>query len=714
MKRKWQIQGTARHAWKHAVLAVGLSAAVWLAYYPSLGHGPRADQWCILLDTVDQHSFFDVLAHTYSYSRTRMILPGDYHLFRPMLFVLFSAEKALFGYHFALWQAAGILLHCLVLHLLLLLLLRINELTGKTKAADGQGRWLSPRMWKRAIFCSLVLYFGLNCAVVEMVIWTHINGYILFVVFVLGSMLLLLEGVADREMLGQKRGWLLGAAWFLALLSAFTYEIGQFYAVIAGIVVAAALFKRGEARRSLVVFTAFLAILFLYRMANFLDQRVHADRLPDVSLVTILERIGSRSTLEHAVRYLLYEAVQPFFPCCVDWRLGSRLQIPEAAAARWWDWNGSPTLIVSYVLLGGMAGLTLTGLRRLRTAEHKKIRLTVTLLALGLFALHMAITVLGRMNLRPSPRILSNNSYYTYIPFLFLLLGVSAIWSFPASEQTAARTKMWNSLCAVVFTGLVILSVVSAVKVHAINAKGRDDSAGFIRRIALIERFIRHHRKEADFSLAFDLESCSVIGTQYGVPITTILFQRYINSTNPKYVICFPDGKPSMMTYHLWQQSRGLRSYLCPELVALGNSYIFYRVEGWYYGVIHWDGCFDPSRRDHAYLIKAPTLEEAKRQQLAKLEEAEADIQVGRFYPPDMPIHLLEEGYKGFNLIAAVGRVYAIPQGEGAFNLERIRRYNYSSQFSGPTPESVREQITSFHRQGGKEEATPRHNGVIH
>jgi hypothetical protein len=681
-----------------AVLVVGLSAAVWLAYYPSLSHPPRADQWCILLDTVDQHQFFSLVAHTYSYSRTRMICPGDYHLFRPMLFALFSAEKALFGNHFASWQATGILLHCLVLYLLLLLLLRIHEIAGKGKASDASRRCLSPRMGTRAVSYALVIYFGLNCAVVEMVMWSHINGYILFVVFVLGSMSLLLEGIADSETLGRKRGWLLAAAWLLALLSAFTYELGQFYAVIAGMLAAAVLYQRGKARLGLVVFTAFLGILLLYRTANFLDQRAHADRLPDESLATILERIGSGSTLAHAVRYLLYEAVQPFFPCCVDWSFGPRLRIPEAEAARWLDWKGCPTLIASYVLLGGMAGLTLMGLRRLMAADHTKMGLIVALLGFSLFALHMAITVLGRMNLRPSPLMLSNNSYYTYIPFLFLLLGVSALWSLLASAPTAAWTKVRSSLCAVVFTGFVILSLVSAVKVYAINAKGREDSAGFIRQIALIERFIRHHRREADFSLAFDLESCNVIGTQYGVPITTILFQRYLNATNPKYVICFPKGEPYMTTYDEWRQSCGLRSRLCPELVSVGSYYNFYRVEGRYYGVMHWDGWFDPSRSDHAYLIKAPTLEEARLQQNAKLAEIDADILIRRFFPQDLPIDLLEEGFKGFNLIAAAGRVYAIPQEEGAFNLEELRRSGSSAKFSGPTLESVREQIRKLHR----------------
>ena len=96
-----------------AVLA-GLFVAVALAYGPSLKHAPRADQWCFLVDTLDDHTFLDTFRHSYSYNRTRQVAPGDTDLFRPLLFALLSAEKAVFGGHLAGVQSVGIVLHCAI------------------------------------------------------------------------------------------------------------------------------------------------------------------------------------------------------------------------------------------------------------------------------------------------------------------------------------------------------------------------------------------------------------------------------------------------------------------------------------------------------------------------------------------------------------------------------------------------------------------------
>jgi hypothetical protein len=51
---------------------------------------------------------------------------------------------------------------------------------------------------------------------------------------------------------------------------------------------------------------------------------------------------------------------------------------------------------------------------------------------------------------------------------------------------------------------------------------------------------------------------------------------------------------------------------------------------------------------------------------------------------------LLEEGYRGFNLITYDRTIYAIPQAEGAFELERIRRDQYTRWFSGKSLDEVK------------------------
>ena len=116
--------------WRRLGVAAILFTSIWFTYRSSLAHAPRSDQWSFLLDTIDQRGFVETFRHTYSYNRTREAGPGDYQLFRPVLFAFLSAEKALFDNNFAGWQWVGIILHFLAAYLALQVMLRIQRLVG--------------------------------------------------------------------------------------------------------------------------------------------------------------------------------------------------------------------------------------------------------------------------------------------------------------------------------------------------------------------------------------------------------------------------------------------------------------------------------------------------------------------------------------------------------------------------------------------------------
>lgn len=54
---------------------------------------------------------------------------------------------------------------------------------------------------------------------------------------------------------------------------------------------------------------------------------------------------------------------------------------------------------------------------------------------------------------------------------------------------------------------------------------------------------------------------------------------------------------------------------------------------------------------------------------------------------------LLEQNYRGFNLVSFRGRVYAIPQPEGAFEIEKIEKHGYSRSFQGNSSQEVKKDI---------------------
>jgi hypothetical protein len=142
----------------HAGLTFGLLALICTAYRPSLRHTHRADDWCFHLDTIDLFGFLDIFILIYLYNCTRMVLPGDYQLFRPVLFAMLSAQEALFGNDFTSWQSVGIGLHCVAVLLFLRLLLQFHRLAAPIASEDNRPRaWITERRLFLGLgFCNLL------------------------------------------------------------------------------------------------------------------------------------------------------------------------------------------------------------------------------------------------------------------------------------------------------------------------------------------------------------------------------------------------------------------------------------------------------------------------------------------------------------------------------------------------------------------------------
>jgi hypothetical protein len=539
-----------------------LLALLWLVYTPSLEHTSRSDQWCYLLDTIDQHTFWDIFAHSYSYNRTRRIDPGDSDLFRPLLFAVLAAEKALFAADFAADQAVGILLHWSVTCLLLLLLRTILAFAAGTigTASPSSMSWTS-----RLLPYGICLFFALNKSVQELVIWSHLHGYLLFLILLLASLTLLLH-YARRPV-----SWtsaLLWGSWTLALLSAFTYELGQFYAVLAGMFLAATA-PRGTSRgKRLALCSLFASIMVLYQGTDRLDRWIHREQFrPEDVRAQIKERAFSKETVVHSERFLAYTVAQPFFPSLWEAALGKDRVIMDEV--RWGPEHFrhfTPALLVSILTAVLATGLGLSGFARLILLRDKP-SLLIFLFALGLYGLYLAMTVLGRMNIRPDPHCLSSNSYYAHMGLLLALVPIGTLW------QSAGRSRAAAACQIALLVGLIALSCYSAPPaVWRLNESVARDLKAFREPIAAVQTLIERHRNEADFSLSFDLDSCRAIGTSHGVPITTILFKRYLKSSSPKYVIHSRDGELSMMRYEEWQATHDAYRSKCRISTVPGPS----------------------------------------------------------------------------------------------------------------------------------------------
>lgn len=533
-----------------------LLALLWVVYAPSLEHTPRADQWCYLVDTIDQHTFWDIFSHSYSYNRTRRIMPGDTDLYRPLLFAVLAAEKAFFAADFVASQAVGIFLHWGVTCVLLLLLRTILVFTTRTPetASPPQPSWIT-----QLLPYGVCLFFALNKSVQELVIWSHLHGYLVFLMLLLASLTLLLR-YARRPVAWKSP--LLWGSWILALLAAFTYELGQFYAVLAGLFLAAVLPRGTGARRRFALCSLFAAVMILYQGADQLDRRIHRGQFqPETIRARIKERAFTKATLEHSRRFVAYTVGQPFFPSLMEGALGGdRVVMGEATWTLGHFTNKSststlvPTFNIAYgsgkqeqfvrlplVLIASLGtallavGLGLLGLVRL-ILERKWSCLGMLLLTLGLYGVYLAMTVLGRMNIRPGPHCLSTNSYYGHMGLLLALAPIFALWQ-AVGRSRAVALAQWALLL-----GMIALTCYNAPAVRRLNEFVANDCKGCRDQIAALHEFIERHKNESDFSIGLDLAASDPVGWQYQFPIPTIVFKRWFNP-NPKYLVALRDGQ---------------------------------------------------------------------------------------------------------------------------------------------------------------------------
>jgi hypothetical protein len=605
--------------WLRASAVVLLFMLLQLAYAPSLDHGPRQDQWPFLIDTMDTDGFLDNVAHCYSYNRTRVVGTGDYQLFRPLLFALLSAEKALFGNHFSWWQSVGISLHCLVVFLLLLVLLQVHRLltVGDEQAERTKG-WFSEERLLKWLAWALVLFFSLNVSIIEMVIWSHINGYLLFMVFALGSLLLSLRLLGHPEPFGRRRAALLVGAFLLVLLAAFTWEIGQFFAVVLGAVLALAANRNGRRIGALGVFALFASVFLMYQGINFLDRLAHPGEA-DVTLAQVAQEAAHCQTLEHARRYILYTAVQPFLPSRIWWEFtqsdSGRVAILEPILT-WKTFSPRrPIQAVSMAVLGALLVLATRGGARLLTHDDKGRKFLILSLPLSLFVLHGGTTVLGRMNIRPGPLALYCNSYYAYLPLLSLLIALYGVCACAVSG-TRVRRSTALPVYLILLVGLVILSAHGGRKVHAINVAVREAMRPLLDVSNCVQRFIDRHKHEPDFSIAFDETVFTLrLNECHGLSPTLVLFRRYLNNHHPRYLFTLKKG---VLTTYCADDSgataKNTRSQVYPDLVKVGTTWNFYYFDGWYYGIALSDGFFCPRGKHYPGAIKARTLRDVESQ----------------------------------------------------------------------------------------------------
>jgi hypothetical protein len=79
--------------------------------------------------------------------------------------------------------------------------------------------------------------------------------------------------------------------------------------------------------------------------------------------------------------------------------------------------------------------------------------------------------------------------------------------------------------------------------VRRVNLETADRLEYMAKPIRTVNQFVREHKHEHDFSLAIDYKRSEAIPYRSAVPITDVVFIRWLNVNAPKYRLSYRYGK---------------------------------------------------------------------------------------------------------------------------------------------------------------------------
>ncbi len=483
--------------WQWLGFAV-IACFVLLAYYPSLMHVARGDQMMYLGEVAPFNGFKELAIDTYDLNRHRTIAPGDELLFRPIVYFVLGAEKFFFGYHFMGWQLVGLLLHLGVIWQMLRLLLAVRP---SIEAVVATG------------------FFALLFTNMEMVIWQHINSYMVFVICLLFA-LRHIYALSVQKAAESWRVWGIAGAMLIAV---FTYEPANIFALM---VVALLWYQAPQYRRQL----WFIALpVALYALASWGNIAIHQYTISESQAIKDgFHPIRSSQQLIVAFLFWVYAGL---FPTQLDMLFGARNMIKEGAG-----------LINPLNLTNGVVWATLVVLaggcwsffrRSWKAISHQRLFLC---LLIGMVIVYTAVIVLGRISSRGLLNVLRVDLYYSYIcwalliPIAYILIDVSLL-------------RLWQR-CLI---GLCLSVVIAANALLLFNANDRQmrENNQISVLVTTLDLLIQERGQEADFSFfVADNYPGNYVYPEYRkvtdepnrmYSFAEILYPQYFTRNNPKY-----------------------------------------------------------------------------------------------------------------------------------------------------------------------------------
>lgn len=494
-------------------------------YYHSLFHAPRADQLLYLHQTLDGGTLWGLLRRTYALNRSPAL--GDQALFRPLLYAVLAVERWAWGYEFRLWQATSLAVHVAVV----------------LSLYQHVGRLLGPA--SRLSF-ALALFFGVLYAGMELVVWHHIIGYLVF------SLCLVRAGLAWQQLLqpgaepAHRRAAVALPLW--CGVGAFSYELGNVVAVLFAVSLAwasqRAALEPAAVRRARRAALVLLLVPLAYASWSAIDYQRRfgfGHGAPD----------GERHLLMlagAALRLSSAWAGAIWLPASLHMSINDRMRSHGISGfsdvvSGLWLCVGSGLLLV---VVSCAAGLSWS---RRRTAGAGPGLIQAA--ALGLLgAAYTAIIALGRSAREGVTQTLYSSPYYTYIFGLIMIMALAQLLARDgAARPGESPTRRAAALERGLVIGLLCIGLLSAQQTWAMNAHLRFQyGRPRLQLIDAVQRLLRQHSGEDDLSLSVSSE-CE------GQQLLT-WFARYDDQREPRLL--------SVLYPHLIRERGGKYQLDCP------------------------------------------------------------------------------------------------------------------------------------------------------
>lgn len=456
-------------------------AIVFSVYYDALFQGPRADQLIYLYQVADHPSLYKLTIGSMLHNRSVAI--GDATLFRPLLYIFLGLQKYLFEYNFMLWQATGLSLHAATVFMLFRHALLIGH--------------------PRVLAWSIALWFGFVYGATEQVVWHHLNAYVLFCLLIM-----IAWSYLWRFLMRSRRGRDMLIAALALSTSAFLYELGALVLAGTGVATAAAgifgrrwLARHGWQPDALNVL-AFGGVLMLGATALYVTWNL-VDLFARYGRLTGGGGVAPLSDIVYAITVVMsYFAAALALPLSLELRIGGRIE----SAGFGFDQQHAAIIVAQCVFVAVfLVSMFLLAYRGYRRSGFMVHALTAVVFV-GLYFVFCSIIGVGRGVQRGAVQVVSNNSYYLYMPALFIVLAVAHLTA-PGAASLVKRPVARRLPAQVFGMCLLIYAGISIWRIIDLQREMRLYSAPRLELIVRAEQLVKKHGSEPGFSFAVS-ESC--------------------------------------------------------------------------------------------------------------------------------------------------------------------------------------------------------------